>query len=121
MSSSMDQILQDAVDSGAVPNVAAIATDRNGVIYEGAAGPRVAGGSDPVTVDTHFRVMSMTKMPVTSVLRGNSGPCDLALRKTPDRWLEISGPSYRAPARASPRICSMITLIGNIAEFLRLA
>jgi methyl acetate hydrolase len=63
----MDQILQDAVDSGAVPNVAAIATDRNGVIYEGAAGPRVAGGSDPVTVDTHFRVMSMTKMPVTAV------------------------------------------------------
>ncbi len=65
MSQDIDKILQDAVDSGAVPNVAAIAADRNGVIYEGAAGPRVAGESEPVTVDTHFRIMSMTKMVAT--------------------------------------------------------
>ena len=62
---SIDQVLQDAVDSGAVPSVAAIAADRNGVIYEGAAGPRSAGGGEPVTVDTHFRIMSMTKMVAT--------------------------------------------------------
>jgi len=67
VSSSIDQALQNAVASGAVPNVAAIATDRNGVIYEGAAGPRVVGGIDRVTVDSHFRVMSMTKMVVTAV------------------------------------------------------
>ena len=53
------------MDAGAVPNVAAIAADREGIVYEGAAGPRVAGGSDPVTVDTHFRIMSMTKMVAT--------------------------------------------------------
>jgi CubicO group peptidase (beta-lactamase class C family) len=35
------------------------------VIYEGSAGPRAAGESDPVTVDTLFRIMSMTKMPCT--------------------------------------------------------
>jgi CubicO group peptidase (beta-lactamase class C family) len=62
---SIDDVLQGAVDSGAVPNVAAIAGDRKGVVYEGAAGPRVAGGSDPMSVDTHLRIMSMTKMVAT--------------------------------------------------------
>jgi methyl acetate hydrolase len=62
---SIDDVLQGAVDSGAVPNVAAIAADRKGIVYEGAAGPRVAGESEPVTVDTHFRIMSMTKMVAT--------------------------------------------------------
>src|SRR4249920_2876434 len=61
----IDKVLQDAVDSGAVPHVAAIAAGRDGVIYQGAAGPRAAGESDPVTVDTLFRIMSMTKMPCT--------------------------------------------------------
>ena len=59
----IDKVLQDAVDSGAVPQVAAIAADRDGVIYQGAAGPRKAGQSDPVTVDALFRIMSMTMMP----------------------------------------------------------
>jgi len=79
MSLSIDRVLQNAVDSGAVPNVAAIATDRDVVIYEGAAGPRVVGGSDPVTVDSHFRVMSMTKMVVTTVAlqRVEQGNLDL--------------------------------------------
>ena len=36
----IDKVLQDAVDSGGVPHVAAIAADRDGVIYQGAAGPR---------------------------------------------------------------------------------
>jgi methyl acetate hydrolase len=63
----IDKVLRDAVDSGAVPHVAAIAADRDGVIYQGSAGPRAAGESDPVTVDTMFRIMSMTKMPVTAV------------------------------------------------------
>jgi methyl acetate hydrolase len=65
--SAIDQVLQSAVDNGAVPNVAAIAADRNGVIYEGAAGPLTAGGDEPVTVDTHYRIMSMTKMVATTV------------------------------------------------------
>jgi CubicO group peptidase (beta-lactamase class C family) len=61
----IDDVLTQAVDSGAVPNVAAIAADRDGIIYEGAAGPRAAGSGDPMTVDTHFRIMSMTKMVAT--------------------------------------------------------
>jgi methyl acetate hydrolase len=61
-SSAIDKVLQDAVKSGAVPHAAAIAADRGGIIYRGAAGPRAVGESDPVTVDTLFRIMSMTKM-----------------------------------------------------------
>ena len=61
----IDKVLRDAVDSGGVPHVAAIAANRDGVIYQGAAGPRAVGENDPVTVDTLFRIMSMTKMPCT--------------------------------------------------------
>jgi methyl acetate hydrolase len=64
-SASIDRVLQAAVDRGHVPAVAAIAADRDGVIYRGAAGPRAAAGDDPLTVDTHFRIMSMTKMVCT--------------------------------------------------------
>ncbi len=67
MSSSIDKVLQDAVRAGDVPNAVAVAADRNGVIYEGAAGPRVAGvDGDPVTPDTEYRIMSMTKMVATT-------------------------------------------------------
>jgi methyl acetate hydrolase len=62
----IDQVLHDAVESGVVPNVVAMAADEHGPIYEGAAGPRVAGGSDTVTADTTFRIASMTKMVATA-------------------------------------------------------
>ena len=64
--SAIDKVLQDAVARGAVPNATAMAADRNGIIYEGAAGPRAVGSDDPVTVDTHYRIMSMTKMVATA-------------------------------------------------------
>lgn len=65
--SGIDKVLQDAVSSGAVPHVAAIAADRDGILYEGGAGVRVAGESDdPVTTSTHFRIMSMTKIIATA-------------------------------------------------------
>jgi CubicO group peptidase (beta-lactamase class C family) len=61
----IDAVLQAAVTSGAVPNVTAMIADREGTIYEGAAGSRVAGGEEPVSADTHYRIMSMTKMLAT--------------------------------------------------------
>src|SRR3954453_1242287 len=61
-SATIDRVLHGAVESGTVPNVAAIAANREGVIYEGVAGPRAVGESDPVSVDTMFRIMSMPKM-----------------------------------------------------------
>ena len=64
--SGIDRVLADAVADGAVPHVAAIVADRDGVLYEGGAGIRVAGESDdPVGASTHFRIMSMTKMVCT--------------------------------------------------------
>ena len=64
--SAIDQVLADAVAAGAVPHVAAIAADRDGILYEGGAGVRVVGDSDdPVTTSTQFRIMSMTKMVCT--------------------------------------------------------
>jgi hypothetical protein len=33
--SGIDDVLRQAIDNGAVPNVAAIAADRHGIIYEG--------------------------------------------------------------------------------------
>lgn len=65
--SAIDKVLRDAVQRGAVPNVVAIAADRDGVIYRGAAGTLRPGGDEPVAADTHFRIMSMTKMVVTAV------------------------------------------------------
>ena len=77
--SRIDAVLARAVESGAVPHVAAIAADRDGVVYEGAAGVRVAGGDDPVTPGTQFRIMSMTKMVVTAAAlqQVESGALDL--------------------------------------------
>lgn len=65
--SAIDAVLEGAVASGAVPHVAAIAADRDGILYEGGAGVRIAGESDdPVTTSTQFRIMSMTKMVCTT-------------------------------------------------------
>jgi methyl acetate hydrolase len=63
--SAIDEVLEQAVDAGAVPNVVAIAADREGIIYEGGAGPRAPGLSATVDADTRFRIMSMTKMVAT--------------------------------------------------------
>ena len=64
--STIDAVLHEAVESGALPHVAAIAADRDGIVYEGGAGVRIAGESDdPVTTATQFRIMSMTKIVCT--------------------------------------------------------
>ncbi|MGH3167922.1 MAG: serine hydrolase domain-containing protein [Trebonia sp.] len=61
----IDRMLKDAVDVGAVPHVAAIAADADGVFYEAGFGPRVPGQDGEVTAGTEFALMSMTKMIVT--------------------------------------------------------
>jgi methyl acetate hydrolase len=63
----IDAVLAEAVSDDALPHVVAVAADRNGVIYEGAAGTLVPGDPDsgPVGTGTVFRVMSMTKLVVT--------------------------------------------------------
>jgi methyl acetate hydrolase len=60
-SSSIDALLQAAVDSGGVPGVVAVAGDRDRTLYEGAFGE--LGGEDarPAKTDTIFAIASMTK------------------------------------------------------------
>ncbi len=65
--SGIDRVLRSAVDDGAVPHVAAIAADADGVFYEGGVGPRIAGeAGEDVSTSTQFRIMSMTKMVCTT-------------------------------------------------------
>ena len=67
MTAGIDKVLQGAVDNGLVPHVAAVVADRDGVLYEGGAGPRIAGQeSGTVSTSTQFRIMSMTKMVATA-------------------------------------------------------
>ena len=62
----VDKVLADAVARGEVPGVVAMATDRRGIVYEGAFGVADVRSGRPMTVDTVFRIASMTK-PVTSL------------------------------------------------------
>jgi methyl acetate hydrolase len=61
----VDDVLQAAVENGDVPCVVAMAGDRDGVIYEGAAGERAPGSGELVSPATTFRIASMTKMVAT--------------------------------------------------------
>jgi CubicO group peptidase (beta-lactamase class C family) len=58
--------LVDAVGRGDTPGVVALVVNRDGVLYEGAAGKRDTANNVPMSVDTIFNIASMTK-PVTSV------------------------------------------------------
>src|SRR5271163_4998328 len=57
----IDAPLKAAVDSGTVPGVVAMAATDKGPCYEGAFGVRQLGGAPEMTVDTVFRIASMTK------------------------------------------------------------
>ena len=57
-----DQVLQQNVGRfGGSPGVVAMATDRSGNIYEGAAGKRELGKDAPMTKDSVFAIFSTTK------------------------------------------------------------
>ncbi len=57
-----DRVLRGAVEQeNGVPGVVAMATDREGNFYEGAAGKRELGGEQEMTTDTVFAIFSCTK------------------------------------------------------------
>lgn len=62
----LDQLLERAVEAGDVPGVIAMAADRDGQTYAGAAGVLSVEGDQPANIDTVLRIASMTK-PITSV------------------------------------------------------
>lgn len=66
MTKEIDDVLLTAVENDVVPGVVAMAADRNGEVYEGAAGLRSAAEGDLITPDTVMRIASMTKMVTTT-------------------------------------------------------
>lgn len=56
-----DAALRGAVERRAIPGVVALAVDRRGVIYEGAAGLADSDALRPMQADAIFRIASMTK------------------------------------------------------------
>ena len=62
----IDAVLRRATDTKDVPGVVAVAANDKGVIYEGAFGTRNLAQGPAMTLDTIFRLASMTKA-VTSV------------------------------------------------------
>src|SRR3954467_1831912 len=59
--SRIDAALRRAVEAREVPGVVALAATADGPIYEGAFGSRTIGGGAAMTLDTVFRIASMTK------------------------------------------------------------
>src|SRR4051794_31904563 len=57
----IDRPLRDAAGAARVPGVVALAADANGIFYQGAFGRRSLAGDPPMTLDTVFRIASMTK------------------------------------------------------------
>jgi methyl acetate hydrolase len=62
----IDEVLSGAVERSEIPGVVAMAVDEGGLIYEGAFGHRVLPDGAAMTMDTVFRIASMTKA-ITSV------------------------------------------------------
>jgi len=57
----IDRLLEAAVAAGDVAGVVALAADDGGTTYQGAFGRRGIAANGPMTLDTVFRVASMTK------------------------------------------------------------
>ncbi len=62
----IDTTLRGAVEAREVPGIVAMATTKDGPIYQGAFGVRDLGSGTAMTPDTVFRIASMTKA-ITSV------------------------------------------------------
>lgn len=90
-----DRLLSDACAAGRVPGVVAMATNRDGTIYEGAFGERVLGGGTAMTLDTVGWIASMTKA-LTSVV---------AVQLVERGTLELDAPAHKVvPAIAEAQV-----------------
>lgn len=108
----IDELFRAAVADGAYPGVVAVATDRDGIIYEGGFGGLQVGGDD-VTVDTTFRIASMTKALTSTAImqlveRGRLGLDDAVADHVPafgelqvlEGW-DGDVPRLRTPSRSA--------------------
>jgi methyl acetate hydrolase len=117
----IDRLLLDAVDAGVAPGVVAIAVDREGTRYEGAAGRHTLGGQAPMALDTVLSIASMTKA-ITGVAvmqlveQGRLGLDDEVARHRPEladpRVLEsfdAEGRPRLRPARSAITLRQLLT------------
>ncbi len=112
--SQADAILRRTVQAaGGAPGVVAMATDRQGTFYEGAAGVRTLGQPQPMTTDSVMAIFSTTKALTGTALmqlveEGRLTLQDEAARYVPeiaqievlDGWEADGRPRTRAPRRA---------------------
>jgi methyl acetate hydrolase len=62
----IDEILRKPIDAGLIPGIVALAADDRGVVYRGAFGRRAVDKTEPMTLDSVFRIASMTKAVTTT-------------------------------------------------------
>nr|WP_294517524.1 serine hydrolase domain-containing protein [uncultured Rhodopila sp.] len=61
MNSAIDRVLAEPIESGKLPGVVAMVADESGIVYQGAFGRRAVDRPEAMTLDTVFRIASMTK------------------------------------------------------------
>jgi methyl acetate hydrolase len=99
-----DSLLRKATDAGDVPGVVAMATNRDGTLYEGAFGKRVLGQDAAMTTDTVVWIASMTKA-LTSAA---------AMQLVERGKLELESPASRwVPELASVEVLDGFDAAGN--------
>jgi methyl acetate hydrolase len=92
----IDGVLRGAVEAREVPGVVAMAAGGEGPIYEGAFGLRELGTGPGMTLDTVFRIFSMTKA-ITCVAA-------LQLVEEGKLTLDAAVPDIGEPALAKPQV-----------------
>lgn len=105
LTSALDAVLRQTVDGNPnVPGVVAMVTDRQGNIYEGAAGVRRLGAAAPMTTDSTFAIFSTTKA-ITATA---------ALQLVEQDKLDLDAPAARyAPAIGKLQVIESIDAAGN--------
>ena len=108
-----DALLRQATESGDVPGVVAMVTNRQGTLYEGAFGKRSLGDEAPMTLDTVGLIASMTKALTSTAALQLLEQGRVDLESPASKWLPELGeiqvlegfdaagqPRTRAPKRA---------------------
>jgi CubicO group peptidase (beta-lactamase class C family) len=101
---SIDAVLRAAVDAGEVPGLVAMAETGSGIHYQGAFGRRALPDGPAMTLDTVFRIASMTKA-ITSVA---------AMQLVEQGKLTLDGPVPEIdPALAHPQVLTGFDAAGR--------
>jgi methyl acetate hydrolase len=105
LTAALDAVLRQTVQGNPnVPGVVAMATDRQGNIYEGAAGVRRLGAPAPMSTDSTFAIFSTTKA-ITATA---------ALQLVEAGQLDLDAPAQRyAPAIGELQVLESVDAEGN--------